>query len=560
MNYFELLPNEIILKILSFLDLSSKLHFGILCNRFFYLARDGSLWGHVIWKRSSKVMDEDYLRSSLKLSKNYVHRLSLACIGKCFMFSKVVNLVQSCRVLEKISLCKVKLTYTQVKVLLQLPCLVELLIEPETYVPLIFKATRTISTSLKVLSFVETGNYYQRLLVDWSNSQYIPSCVKVLLQVNSGIKCRVIREITNSLLPIYPDKADLYIFQNINGLTFASSGLIFHLHYTLTGPLVYFNDEFQVAESSFIVNRGFGCDTATYYPTCVVQRSKTVVNTRNVKSLFIIYRDRWSSPTIMAIAEMCPNLTTLDLNLYNSDGVEGIISVIHQCKALSSLSLDIMESLSEMSRSKLWKSMGNLSNLHFLKVSMNLIPALSEPILFVSLESLSITKHIACQHRLIDKQFCQFSLMPAMKSFSFCQIPPITLYLGFSGFLKSVRLTHLHLEKNSGNKLTFPLNSECYKNLEEFHLYCADFVFPDQLSISMGNNPHLIKLSMIINFIEARAIKNLFDSLPGLMVFHITVSSRCSFRSNKIAKALSKTLLETAEKQRRNMDICLLKE
>ena len=566
-SFLDKLPIELIFKIMFFLDVSSKLCFGMVCTKFSGLIRDPMMWSHIIWKRSSKFMDESCLKTALKLSKNGLKNLSVSCLGKPFLFSKVSCHIGRCQSLNIITLNNVKLTSIHVRMILELPQLLELYLGPETYASLIFREISGMSTRLKVFGITETGNYYRSLLHDWSRANYTPSLVKVLLRHHSDKIAEAIRDIASIIPSIFPteNKADLCIYRLIDNLDLTPWDPIIHLQYSISAKVVMcFQKDSEVFSDSLVLS-GSSCSSgihsiATYYPDCKISRLHMDVQNEDLVSLHLLRHHNLSLSQLSGIAKNYPNLTNIDLKLSNDNDLEGLISITLQCSSLQTLSLDVIKSSDSAVSNELWQSMGRLRYLAVIRLSCNLVPLRSDPVLFSSLQVLHITRCRASRHQFIDRHFRQFTSMPILKSFIFQCIPSITVFSGFSEFLNSVKLTHLFIEKLPGNKLAFPLDSSCYNSLYKLCIRCPDFIFSDELTTAICKCEHLGILSLDICSIQVRSIKVLFDSLTNLMMFHVIMSSNSTFRSNKAARTLTKSLLDIARLQRRNVDIILTKQ
>jgi len=563
--YLYLLPNEILLNIILFLDATSRVSLGMTSARLYGLVKDPLTWTHIIWNRSSKIMDEYFLVVALKWSRSNLTVLSVSSIGNLFLFSKVIRLVEACQGLRKIILNGVKLTAGQTRRILKLPFLNELYLEPETHVPLVFKEASAVDTTLKVFSYVETNCYYKNLLHDWGNANFKPKCVKVLLSLNSDRIYDAIEEMCTVQLSKFPtdNRADLCLYQRFKDTSLTCWHLSFCLQFQRSGAVVnvqehsdIFCKKLVLGESSFDSGN---YDIATFYPNLEPIVVPLNVTNSSLRSFLTLRHRKWSLSELHGVATSFTNLVCLDIKFANDGFLDGLLMITSLCTKLHSVSFDVHGSSNELINSSLWQSMGNLSNLAMLKLSSNLIPLESDPVKLSSLECFLITRHASYTNRLIDRNFYQFTLMPALKSFTFLNLPPITLYSGFSSFLKSVHLTYFHMEKIPGNKVTFPSDYLCYKNLKELYIHCSDFKFVDHLGKALCESGVLIVLSLKIRSIEQGVIKTMFDGMRKMMVFHITVFSNCTFHSNKQAKALSKALMNLAKDQKRNIDIVLQK-
>ena len=565
--YFDLLPNEVLLSIICLLDVTSRISLGMTCSRHYSLVRDPLIWTHIIWNRSSKITDDKYIRMALKWSRSQLVVLSMSSLGNPFFFSKVIHLVEACQGLRKIDLKGIKLTAGQIRKILQLPLLCELYLEPEVYVPLVFKEISSVVTALKVFGYVETKCYYKRLLHDWSNANFKPSCVKVLLLHNSNMIYNAIKEICSMQLLTFPtnnNSANLYFYQQLNNTFLAPWNLAFHLQFhQKNGAVVNFQESNEffckklvIGEISFVS----GECVAIYEPNFVVSNLVPLdVKNACITSFLTLHHRNLSFIELHGIATNFQNLVTLDMKFTSNEFLDSVLIIITLCTKLCTVSFDVLGSSNEQINSSLWKLMGNLTNLTTLKFSSNLIPLESDPVHLSSLECFHITGHVTDTNRLIDRHFYQFTSMPALKSFTFLNVPPITLFSGFSAFLKSVQLSYFRMDKIPGNKVTFPPDYICYKFLKEMHIDCSDFFFSEHLGSAICRSRELNVLCLKICSIEFLVIRAIFDGLRSMMVYHVTVSSDCVFQSNKQASALSKSLMKLAKSQKRNIDIVLQK-
>lgn len=569
------LPNEVLFQIVSMLDVDSIVHFSRTCRRFCAIATDPLLWSDLTWKSTGKSLHEKNLRLALSLSKKALKKLSLTSYGKPLFLSKVLRQIQACKQLHSVSLTNFRFTLHQIKLVVQIPSLMELYIDSESPCLTrgeIFAAIASTNSHLKVLSIGICICSLYVVFESWVDAGFVPPDFRVVSSnyYKTSRWLRLVTQQEENHSPVQHE-ACLSIYQPISEFVSHSSDPVMQVHFSppsMNPSVNFLNSDvvvpFRLALTEEIVGSNF-YSGAIFFPDCINDKLLVDAPSEYITSLHLSgILSSLTSVHLQAIAVACPNLIQLDLTvgvdtLSDLNGLDAIASF---CSKLQSLNLNSEKgpTLQSINKDRLWRVIGGMGNLTVLKIPCNLIPiAESVPVLFPTLKAIHVHRHdnMHLSTRFVDKDFKVFTSMPSLRYFRFDCVPSITVFSEFSNFLHSVNLTHLYIRKSAGMKLTLPPEACCYRNLESMYLCCEDFIFSDGVAEAVSKCERLKVLALKIHYISVGSIKSLFDSLTSLCTFYIWCTSKTTFPTERAAKALSKALLERAKSQGRIVDVLL---
>ena len=92
-NYLCNLPTELLFHITSLLDVNSAMQLGSTCARLYAVTRDPFLWSSLTWKSTGKLNDMLNTMKFIKLYRNHLKSISLACTAIPLPFK--LNLARS---------------------------------------------------------------------------------------------------------------------------------------------------------------------------------------------------------------------------------------------------------------------------------------------------------------------------------------------------------------------------------------------------------------------------------------------------------------------------------
>ncbi len=183
------LPNEVIVKILSYLDSHSLISLRASCRHLRQITSDPICWQPSLsWKGKNRFKDVDVLKLVLKLSENVLKQFSLSCIGYGYPLSQYIGCIEACHSLESLSLSKVECTKAQVERLLCLPSLTYLHVDlNELDMVEIFEAMARNGCKLRTLSFKEVHNSFRILpcIEAWTRLKCNPPDLRIVT-INGG--------------------------------------------------------------------------------------------------------------------------------------------------------------------------------------------------------------------------------------------------------------------------------------------------------------------------------------------------------------------------------------
>lgn len=550
------LPNEVLVQILSHLGARSVLHLRATCCRLHTLTSDPVNWSTILWRPNNNVKDVHGLKSALRLSKWVVKSLSLNCHGPHFRLSKCIDQIITCRCLRSISLVKVVYTEKQIVKLLDLPEL--------TYLHLdgikgpFLKTVAQTGHQLKTLSLRTTCGLDCNLecygyIQEWCDLGYTPPDMRITMDPinfkNSHMKFEWIFHLSHSIdhkayLSVYEDKVPHIQFQFDPRPTLA---VTHSLGLTLAAN--------PPGSSNF--------STAVYSKTHNYSMERNIEFSDICDRLTVLKTvgAQLDSDNLRELAGVLPNLVHLNVSSCKQvlSDLKGLAAVSRCCPKLKVLSLchiETMESLEE-----LWRILATMFNLRFLYLQISLIMEKSDPIPMPNLTAIEIIKGCSMtkSHYNIEAMLAFLAQLSSLEVFKFESMPPVTVFRGFARLLHACpNLTHLHISKTFGNKLTLPTDASCYAKLEQFDLHCGDFVFEEELACALAQSEKLCQLYLVVSSFESKGVIAIVNSnfCSNLTVFHIYTCSRAAL-TNKKARMFAKSLREISKKDGKMIDIII---
>lgn len=563
------LPNEVLVHIVSFLDARSILHLHTVCRRLQALTSDPINWSAISWSASNRIKDLDGLKSALRLSKSALKRLSLTCFGGSLHISKCLDQVLRCQNLERVSLHQVGHTEKQVvKLLGSLPVLEYLHLDhvDTTFFKTIttsgHKHLRTLSLSLRDFS----GHYIEV----WSREGYCPPDLRIAQDSYIFNRDRI-----QSILSFPPSQKhhaflSLYHLRTTEDIIPPHPYLQFRFTPNPTLPIMHPLRLVLTAD----VPGSSDYSTADYNFYC--KDMKGNVQFRDICMKLTILRLHIVPPGLLGkLAGVLPNLVHLDVSSSKGgvlSNLKELVAIRNNCPKLRVLNLFEIERRGVESVEKLWKILAVMANLRVLFVSIDLIVEKSEtpdlatttPFPMPALTAIIIRGPSQLAHSSnglqfnLDKSLSFLARMPSLKAFKFENMPPASVYHGFTRLLQaSPALTHLYISRTPGNKLTLPAQASCYANLEQMFLDCEDFILHEDLAVALAQSRMLYLLVLKVAHCDTTGLVELVNGPNSLSVFHVVVSSEMGLKSNQKAGLFAKSLRESAKKQGKMIDFSM---
>ena len=571
-GHFNNLPTELLFYITSMLDFNSTLNLGSTCAQFYAITHDPLSWSRLTWKSSWKSDNMVNVIQYIKSYKSHLKYISLTSNAMPLLLSGILPQLFACKCLQSISLTNFSCTLLQVTKLLQLPALSELHLLAIEFQHYPFKAVASSKCKLKVLSI--PTNCFDFAV--WARYGFAPTDLRVLLS-----KVRTLKEfntayevgmhsIVNYVSPSpFPKKARLSFFEPTADFFSLSSVPFIQFCFTPPNvkPILYTfpsgSDLFPLTLIEDVIGSQRFSSAVTLHPNFDTLHFDASCGLITSLKMFCEYR--YIDAHLQTVAARCPNLVRLDLQ--HSQGIlidlNGLNAIALSCTKLSNLNIATDDSFYSIDSDRLWQEIGRMSNLKSLKIPCSFIPSESDHVAFPTLEAISIVYQSSRQMRtstsFTDKHFDTLTSMPSLSYFRFESIPSITVFSGLTNIMHSYsNLTRLFIMKYPGNKLIFPLDYSCYKNLEKMYIDCDDFIFSDELANTISKCKHMKVLALKISSITVTAITTMFDSFTSLMVFIVQTTSHTAFRSVKMAEAFSRCLIEKSKSQGRITDVQII--
>ena len=558
-------PTEILIYIVSLLDLDSKFQFGRVCSWFHTLVHNPLWWTNFIWKSNGKYRDLENMKLVFKLHKNSLKKVSLTCWKEGFLASIIVYMSTS-RCLQRISLTNFNTTKEDTGILMKIPTLSELHLnseEPDS----LFHPPGMGNRNLEVLNISSNNFDFQ----SWVLGDYYPPDVRVMLP-------RILSTIELVENKKFIDECGLSVYEPLSPIGHTAQ-LTFYQppmkYVSLTSiPFVQFNftppsmkptfHQFSKGSGMFelaLVEDGVGSNIYTGAVSLPQHFEEVYID---VPSMCITSLQLLDQPNLMGIhlqkiAVKCPNLLHLDIShcdkcLANLNGLKEISSC---CSKLESLNMDTENDMLPINLDILWQTIASMKKLKNLLISIYFIPVESGPIFLPALRAIFVLYQSEYKAlNFTDRCFNFFTSMPSLSYFCFKSIPPTNVISGLTAILKSfTHLTHLYIHKIPGSTFTLPLDASCYSNLENIYLHCADYEFTEELADIISQCKGVKILALRILSISETSIKKLFDSLPFLLRFQVHTDSIINFLTVTRVGEFQSSLLEKAKSQGRMIDI-----
>lgn len=571
------LPNEVLVHILSYLDIHSALHLRMVCRRLRIVTNDPINWSSISWRASNRIKDEDGLKLALRLSKGVLKHLSLSSLNSSIHMSKYMSQIQSSHCLQSISLRGVAYTDGQLVKLLLMPALTYLELD-KLFTPDIFHLIASVSDcqlkTLSLYSYTRSYTDFYRLVEVWSSKGFLPPDLRITLV---PIQCELGKKMLHTVVTTAEPAAYLTLYQFTN----TTEDLI---------PLQpYFQSYFQSSDStparavplasygSKLLGLASNEPGSTRFSTAHIHSEKLLLGGEKINFVDICHNltelrlaslwiDLFTPSDLQEFAKLCPQLVHLDLH-----GCKGVLGDLKGLEAVASACSRLrVLNLFELCRSdvecivKLWMVLGSMSELRVLLVPIALIPWDTEPISMPKLSAITIRgSDPGPVYHTVDSAFNFLTKMHSLKVFKADLLPSVTIFPGFSNLLHaSPNITHLYITKHSGNKLTLPTDPLCYTHLQMMFLHCEDFVFHKDLASALAQCHKLSVLILKVSSIDVKGIIELVDSLKFLSIFHIDMYSDASsptIGSAKRAASFAKALTKRARKEGKIVDIRIKK-
>ena len=563
------LSNELLLNILSMLDLDSILKIRITCRRFYIIASDPSLWPATLtWKCNGKFKHFNNMKLTLKLSKKSLEKLTLTNYSMPRCISRILPQINSCKSLQSITLTNFFFTMHQVNIFLNLPALSELHILSNNPINFIYQAVATAKCDLKVLT-VSVNSYSYN---DWGNAGYVPPDLRVLLTESGSIQSLKSHQYTKSEVRhgTAQHEAKVTFFQPM--LKYVSLSSIPVLQFCFTPPnmdpsmycFLTYGNTFDVAMIKH--NLGFKLlpkRLKLHFP-CKIKVCDTPC--ASMTSLPLFGNRRLASFHLQCIANKYPNLLHLDLQeskKYMND-LNGLNHISSLCSKLESLHLGYVKRYQAIDNVYLlWSMISQMHNLTTLVIPSYLIPKKPVSYILPALKAI----HILCEAQVQigiytapfnNEQFEFFSLMQSLKYFRFESIPFSRETSDLTNLLNTLpHLTHLYIDKTTRNGLTLPLDVRCYRNLENMYLSCDDFIFSDALANTISKCEHMKVLALKVSNVSVTSIVTMFDCLTLLSTFFVRMTAGSALASKRAAALFSNSLLKKSKEQGRIVDVLI---
>ena len=563
------LPNEVLVRVLLYLDPRSLLNVHASCRRLRQVTSDPICWpAELSWLCNNRIRDIDALKMVLKLSKNVLKRFSMSCETKGYPLYKYIDRIQACHSVESVSLMQVDYTEKQLEKLLCLPSLTYLHIDlpkKSAHIELTFKTIATSGCSgLKTLSTEVHSSMYMLTVREWTKWKCCPSDFRVSVRP----RVQIAEDFTSKVLALQPS------IKHCGYLTL----------YTPTGNVParpHFQCQFA-PNSTLSLAR---LDSKSYPLVLTAENPSSGIFTCATCNIFCqnnyevsefpdsvttidLLRGSSVPSSLEATAQLCPNLLHLDLHGYfNISAILKELSAVAVCcPKLEVLNLLGHKHDDHHCGLKLFEIIKSISSLKVLSIPLHLLADLSEPLCMPHLTKLHLE---GCNYHMgetigffgdhprnIGSQFKFLTGLPSLQVFECNSLPPVSLCYGISKFLHaSPNLTHLYLVKASGNKLTLPTNPACYRHLQKMLLQCFDFVVHEDLASTLSQSEDLRVLVLIVHSVAIKGIIELANSLKSLSLFHIFAASDCGLKSQVKANAFAKSMREICKKKGRLVDL-----
>ena len=540
------LPVELLVHVLSYLDVRSVLYLRVVCRRLHTLTDDPMNWSTVcFWKADSRLNDARGLKLALRLSNDVLKCLSLLGCNSWHL-TTCINPILSCHHLRSISFKNVVYTEKNITKILGLPELTYLHLD-EMGVSLLEviiaqgKHLETLSTSLK-------GSNIYALIDVWSKGGYIPPDLRIASESRVSINY-----IMSSLPPSTNHSSYLSVY-HCTALEIVPIHPYLQFHFTPNPTLHTLQSMGLFLTADTPGSNKFSaahCNNQHHKDTENLIIEIAIHDVRDtLTQLQLTYASFLTSGMLAELTGVLPGLVHLDISGCDVLSDLGCLAAVSaNCPRLKVLSL--LEIWRAESLEKLWRILATMVNLRILSIPAFLLPTTSDPIPTPCLTAIRIHGRRFSPHHNTELVLAFLGQMSSLEIFWFQDVPPVTVFRGFSNLLCSCpNLTHLYISKRPGNKLTLPTDPSCYWNLEQFHLYCEDFVFRDDLAHALAQSKKLCVLFVEVSSFDIKGIIDLVTSCRLLSVFHICVLVWAYQRPKKFEKAVK----ETAKKEGRILD------
>lgn len=537
------LPNEVLVRIFSYLDPNSLLSVRHSCHRFWLITSDPICWpASFVWEGCSCASDVSKLNFVMQLTKSALKEISVSCL---YPFSNCIDSMLACHYLVSVSIHNTKCTRTQVEKLVSLPSLsylhLDQLNQQQPYQHCqhqqmeiqLLEIIAASSCKLKTFSF--TSLSFQVATVEkWTRLMCTPPDLRIALVSPEVYVINLLH-----LQPAIEHEAYLSVYKFTYG-NFPPSHPFLQLHFTPSPSLAlvhYPNPSLArmhhqphslppplVLTASDPTSKRYSC--ASFNSYCNGKKATfEFADTCNDLTSLLLSDLRILPSTLTAIALMCPNLLYLDLSAcyHTLSSTEGMSTVATSCPKLRVLNLSGQKRNWVWELEKQWTILQSMSSLRALFIPAFFICECSQPISMPQLTNLHVAGDSIYDHR--EGIFNFLLKMPSLEVFKCNYQEPIYQYSGISRCLQSsLKLTHFYL-KTFPEKLSLPTDSACYLHMQKFFLECGNFVVSEALTDAMSQSKKLSVLVLRVKSVPANGVTKLITVLPSLSLFNIQTAS-----------------------------------
>ena len=557
------LPNEILMLIVSFLDLNpcTALRLMGVCRRLRTFMSDptGPLfprWSAITWRSSNRLKDADDFKLALRLSQGMLKSLSLFCRGNRFHLSKFIHLIEGCANLQHITLDGVSFTEASVIRLLEIPSL--------QYLHLDFSfrrgAARSIflkaaaSGELKTLSLKLRDNISPSDCVrNWSLGGYCPPDLRLVMTSEPCFP---------SNLPPPPESRVSYVsvYYQPHSDSMVASHLWFQFQFSPAGVFPLYCSDSQLCVSKAVESSSYQIVSAKYHNLPLEGNVAFSDIGGRLSELDVSGKRDLPPSDLQTFAVLCPNL--LQLNLRSCDLVlsdlEGLRSIATNCLQLRVLNLQDLDQVESLQR--LWVILVSMSNLRVLYLCLPLLvqPGVSIPVpkltaISIDTECNGVDTGSDAVAGIVDYSTnMMYSSLEIIRLKSLCAAISLPMDAYFN-------LTHLYLRTDVGLKMILPTHYLCYYTLQELCIFAYDFDVDNHLAYALSQSKELCVLILHgCSFHRTENIARIATSIETLSTFHLMISEfdgkffrdgcSCSRKSRAFVESLTKSLKNTGRK------------
>lgn len=586
--YLDVLPPEVLLRILSSLSTYEKLFVRQTCRRLYSLSSDSSLWTHVTWHYSLR--NSAGLFCALKLARLSLKRVEVHVSGRTFKMSDFCIHVARCKSLGAVylDLGEANIRDSSVKKFL-------LSLQPNSRLSLyasqatldkLFPVSRSGARSYAVSDFVNVQDLEIPLVIDfreWIMHGCQPPYVNCVSHKVLHISKVLYNVVESEALSRCVENARLFITSGVE--YFRSPKLECSVKNGLTVPVVILDRSrfiYLALSRNNIGDEKFSNAVRLLdqlYPFYFDITDAIVL--ASISSVQIEHCLELQSKHLAILAQECPGLAYVNLTgcWWCLRELDGLAALASSCVRLTDLSLKNIHRHEVSSVTKLWEILSQISRLKSLALTNCLvkpdidggapaaasasagrrstIPSTSQQsfekfqqctekmTLLRSLELVEDDDDNRCNSKcgacFTDAEFRLLSKLTGIKCL-YIELPALSFCSGLAEFLSHLKyLTVLSVQKHPGNMLTLPTEPAVYQRLEELTIDCNDHIVRDEFVSALIPNPNLVYVDFKVHSIHERAVVELAKSCPKLVNFKIA-STHQTFKAQKKAELCLKSL------------------